>query len=604
MDQTKEIPKVLLLQKPNSEEESAAWARLLKALRAFAQPEAKERAETVTVTELQSLTQEWNHVFLDLRLVDLPSFSTLALPNVTLVRKEAFSWHTPDSRKLMLSTLKQYPCLLLEQLPATDFVRIAHLLMAPKRLAGVVPLMEKGALILGEKVQSLDNIGTLLDKLGLYLERLEGFTLGSRVNDLRQVLSASLHEAMRQAQKVEANYPTVSFQVGASKNKLVVNMRFPRGDLPTEDLALLALDGRNLYWQQMWLCGDLMMVTHHTQYDEIELMFMIGSAGARNLQQFRSFLFRTSERSNKKENLLAPPQNYDFHVLSELRLKEQQAVATDLDENLGDIDFGSLPESVVKKIAKLSEECTYYKESAEKRSAVTKSLQETLAHQGKELNKKRNDIIRLMKAAETQNERAHKKISELEKRIEQLAAVATQGNANKDNGAAALLQANVTKLEIALRAAENEKVQLNEKALNEAKKVTVYENKYSALYKELSSKDKEIGELKSNLLKLKKEKSTKSNDANPSAAASAATEGLAAKLKETEAREAALKQELRKISFKMENHEKNVKAIQSEALEKSKLMEQKLQGAKTKELELMKKIEELSGALKKASKAA
>jgi hypothetical protein len=61
---------------------------------------------------------------------------------------------------------------------------------------------------------------------------------------------------------------------------------------------------------------------------------------------------------------------------------------------------------------------------------------------------------------------------------------------------------------------------------------------------------------------------------------------------------------VKKLSFKVESQEKNLRVIQNDATEKQRMLDQKLRAAKNKEVELLKRIEELTTSLKKASKVA
>jgi len=603
MDQAKELHNVLLIQQTNKETENEGWARLAKAFKGLAATETQTRELPISFKELSTLCQTYSQVFLDLSFAENLSIDS-QLPNLTLIGKSSFPWNEPESRRKLLPILARHSCLLLDQIPTTDLIRIMHLYLNPKRLAGVTPLLEKGAVIVGEKVQSLDQTGTLLDKLTTYLERVEGFELKERLMDLRQVLSGVLTKSFKHASEATNLYPTVDFQVGASKSKIVVNIRFPRGSLSIYDISLQSIDGRDLFWQQLWQCSDLLMATHHLQYDEIELMLLLNQASRPNLQSFRSFLSKTSERSLKKDNLLIAPASFDFQILSDIRLKDQEKVTATLEKNSDQIDLGSLPEEVVKKIEILSEQSAFLKEQNDRQGSLLREAQIKFAQVAKELSQKRGEVVRISKATELQQEAFRSKIAELEKQLETTKNAKVNQATTVDAASANNLNEAISKLETSLRAAENEKNQFAERASNEQKKVSAYEQKYSALYKELSIKDKEIIDLKATVLKIKKESTANATSAAATGAKDAASEANTAKIKEFEAREGVLKQELRKVMFKLENQEKNVKFIQTEAGEKTKLLEQKLQGAKTKEVELLKKIDELSAALKKASKAA
>lgn len=605
MDQAKKIPKVLLLRQTYSEEESGTWLRLFKALKGFAQAEIEIRDEPLNPQDIQEISASFDHVIVDLALIDAAAFGDQTLPNLIFAAKDTFEWDNPDFRARVMPVLKRHPSLMLEQLSAGDLIRVLHLQFMPKRLAGVVPVMEKGSVIVAEKIQSTDGIGTLIDKLCLYFGRTENFGLKERLPDLRQVLSALLLEAYQRAKTTGSEYPTVDFQVGMNKGKIAVNLRFPRGNLAMEEIPELAMNGLDPLWHQAWACSDLLLLTEHTQYDELELMMLFVAPKRRGHSEFRSFLVKKSDRSSKKENLFSSSQNYDFHVLSDIRLKEKEEFHFEAQEEGLDLDLNSLPVEVVEKMANLSRESLFLRDQALKKDDLLRDAHSKIVQMNKSLGQKQNELVRLTKSSAMKLEVLQRKVNELEKAL-------AKASETKLPSAAAIAEGNlateaketITRLEQSLRASENEKNQLNERANREQKKVAVLEQKYTTLYRDIGVKDKELSELKAQLIKLKKEASTGAAEAKAAAASSGAQDNASAKLKESEAREFALKQELRKLAFKVENNEKNVKAIQQEAAEKSKLLEQKLQAAKAKELELIKKVEDLSALLKKASKAA
>jgi hypothetical protein len=558
MDQAKK-PKVLILKASEDE----AWDRLAKAL-GFAHLETKT-VQSLSSDDLASFCRDWDQVFADLSLV-LPDISE---PNLTLVSPKPFDRSPP--REDLAAQLSKRSCLVIGGMRSSDLVRILHLYLSHKRLPGAIPLLEKGSVLLGEKIQSLVSLGALLDKLTCYLESLEDFGLRNRIPDLRQVLSGLLTKAFFHAIEAGKSYPTIDFQVGVNKGKLVVNMRFPRGTLPLEELPTLVLGGSDLFWQQIWACSDLLLLTHHRPYDELEAMILVNQEQPIPFSAFRSFLLKKTDQGSKKEDLLYPPSNFDFRLLSSIKVRGQTVLPLLSLDSAEEVDLGALPEPVLKKLTSLDEKIQTLHRSEQKKERILKALQSKNTELTKELAKAKAAAV------------AAKSSTETEQSVQDASGLSE-----------ALL-----KMEASLRAVENEKNQVSERAANEQRKLALMENKYSALYKDIAAKDKEIKDLKSTVAKLRKDDLSKMSVVSMSA-----NEGAESKLKELESRELLLKQEVRKLAFKLDNHEKNVKAIQAESTEKSKLMEQKLQAAKAKELELLKRLDELSSALKKASKVA
>ncbi|RZA05085.1 MAG: hypothetical protein EOP11_13625 [Proteobacteria bacterium] len=598
---------VLLLHRSFQGEEAEAWLRFTKALKTLGPLEVREVSEAA-YEELFLEASGYAHVFLDLALADYAKLAANPIPNLSLVNRDAFVWNKPRVRELMAPAFLSHSCFLLEDLPAADLVRTLYLFLAPKRLVGVTPLLEKGSIVVAEKVQALETIGNLSDRLNQYLAEIDGFTLKNRLFDLRLALSALMAEALQRARESGQPYPTVDFQVGAAKARAVINLRFPRGNLAISKLTTFCLEGEDAAWSQIWERSDFLQITHHLQHDEVEVMLVINRAQSCPAGTFRSFLLKKIERSVKRENLMVAPQNFEFRQLSQVRINQAEQALQNISLEESGIDLGNLPLEVVSRLAKLEQEADFLREQLKKKDALVKDAVAKITEANKEVSRKRNDLLRTAKAKEAEAESFGRKIIALEKRLE--ISTAAQGSMANARENAAVTPSGVpeamAKLETGIKAAENEKTQLLEKLNREEKKVTAFEQKYSALYKDLTQKDKELNELKAMLVKARKEQSAAlAAAASASGGAGASNiDTLNAKVKDAETREAASKQELRKMSFKIENNEKNVKAIQAESVEKIKLLEQKLQGAKTKEVELLRKLDELSAALKKASKAA
>ncbi|WP_214294231.1 hypothetical protein, partial [Escherichia coli] len=82
---------------------------------------------------------------------------------LTLLRKDSFSWNSPQARETYQGILLKHPCFLIEDLAVSDLVRLMHCYLFPKRSSGISQLMEKGSLILGEKLYDLASVGLLID---------------------------------------------------------------------------------------------------------------------------------------------------------------------------------------------------------------------------------------------------------------------------------------------------------------------------------------------------------------------------------------------------------------------------------------------------------
>lgn len=605
MNQAREKPKTLLLRKRLAEgastDSSAQWAKLGKALKTFTDFDELELEEHESV-DLLSRKEGYDHLFLDSDLTPWSSLESQPMPDLTIVFNGTLSWNELEVRSTRLKTLVRHPCLALEALETADLVRVLHLYLMPKRLGGITPIMEKGSLIVGEKVMDPHNVGVTMDRLSAYLDFVEGLELKTRIPDLRQALSALLFEGLRSSALSKVAYPYVDFQASASKAKFGINMRFPRGNIIFDRLIEQTLSGQNLFWHQVWQCSDVTVITYHQQHEELEVTLVLCSPEHSSESRLKSLLYKSCEQSARKENLLEAPVNFVFKVLSDIRTHEsEQVFISESNSDLSEIDFGALPENVGKKIKQLDEQCRDLNEQLEKKDSMMQDALRKAQQANRDLGTKRSEVIRILRASEIKAEAADKKILDLESRLEVMKKEAAEQSAGKTSSGQVPGYETLSKLEAMLRLSESEKGQLRETILHEQKRVSLFEQKYSHLYKEISVKEREINDLKSTFAKMRKDQANKQNSQTASGDIG---DRSPEKQKDAEDRELSYKQELRKLTFKLESQEKNTKAIQNEAAEKFKMLDVKLKAAKAKEIELLKKIEELTNSLKKAVKAA
>lgn len=594
MEEGRKKPKILLLQAAGSVG-SAAFARLSKALKTFT--DLEERSSPNALPDASALPEGYSHVFVDTAMAAPATWPRgPARENVTLVQGTGGSG-APDATTSFLT---------LDGISAGDLVRILHLYLVPFRQAGVAPVMEKGSVILGEKLMDMHNVGLYLDRVAAYFGQVDKFALEQRVPDLRQVLSALLFEAYRNAKLTEALHPAVDFQLSASAGKIAVNLRFPAAGLDVDALRASILAGEDLFWTQAWQCSDLLLLTYHVQHDELEVLLALFHPERPPRSQGRSLLFRRLSHSARKGNLLVAPESYAFKLVSEIRAKETTAilVATgDADTALGEVELGGLPPEVLQKIRRINEEADKLRDQVRTKEALLQEASTRYHETSRELNMKRGEVIRAGKLLEAEAQKYEKRIRELETRISDLRRAQHEKTAaDREQLASAVPTDSVRQLENLLRAAENERAQLRETIANEKRKATIIEQKYSALFRDNAQKERELLELKASVMKFRKDAAqAKAQTQDAPGAVDAAA--LLSKLKEAEDRELHQKMELRKLQYKVDSHEKGFKAVQNEAGEKLRLLDQKLKEAKAREMELLRKIEELTGNLKKAKAA-
>lgn len=496
-----------------------------------------------------------------------------------------------------------FPTLNLSNFEEQDLQRILTVYLLPKRFTGVTTLLEKGSMLYGEKIQNANSIGTCLDKLSAHLQRINGFKLSKRILEFRQTLLAPIFLSLENMRTDNITY--AEFQVGANSRKILVNIRVPISEESVENYLEELKGSKNIYWQQIRESADLKIAIFHSQYKEIELLLGWYSAEEKG-RKSSSFLWKESIKSLKREELSRPVDDYSFQLISDIRIQDESD-KIDLQLASESIDILALPEKIVRLLEKLKIDNTKLSDEIERNKESEKESKRQIIQLQKICSDKENLATSTTKNIEIQAKNYKLKISDLESQIDSLKTQYKINYQQQNELTADKNSKNETtaKLEQSIRSLENEKSQIHEKYLNEQKKFSLLEQKYNNLFKDSMKKDKDILDLRSETLKLKKESDQKSKeDGNGKNATGAIEAGGTTKIKDLELKELKLKQELKKALFKIESQEKGVKAHQQEFADKLKLMEQKLQAAKTKEIDLLKKIEELSVSLKKASKAA
>jgi len=599
MEEAREKPKILLLKSSLTDDPTGAsaeaWARLSKALKTFT--DLEERELDAAPTPLSGVGK-FDHVFLDAALAPWKELRENAVPQLCLVQPSTFAWAEPAARAARLEVLASHPLLVFGDFSATDLVRVLHLYLMPKRLAGVTPLMSKGTTILGEKVMEPNAVGMLLDRVSTFLEKVDDFRLRARVPDFRQVLSALLIEGLRHAREKGVTYPFVDFQLAAAPEKLALNLRFPRGNLSLGKLRRDVLAGTSLFWHQIWLCSDYLLVTHHLAQDEFEVMALLCRPERNEVVNFRSFLTKEASGRQRRDDLLSAPGGFRFALISEITAKDIGDVELfDRDENFDETQLAELPEAIVQKIRQLNEVARVKTDHLRRKDQQVQELTVKNRQLTQDLNERRKEIIKLTQTREMNDETAEKKIRELELAVSR--APAESAPTPREKAAATSNQELVTRLEGMLRAAENEKSQLKEGTANEQRRASMLEQKYAQLYKDLAAREREITELRAAIGKFRKEAEKPSR-----LPAAEEKKDAIAKMRELEERDSTQRQDIKRLAYKIESQEKQLKVQQNEIAEKQKLFDQKLKAAKAKEVELLRRIEELSANLKKAGKAA
>jgi hypothetical protein len=609
--------KVVLIRKDGGDEK--AVSRLQKTLVAFADVTEISVPNWDDLSAHEVKCAEAQAVFLELSL--LPKNGTpeifSSLPKHVTVFQTAF----PTEKELAESpTLKNLllirDSLFLDQLSTPDLLRFLHLYLLPKRQGGITTLMEKGAVVLSEKIQNIDHVGEILDRLVQYFQaQLPSLT--ARLHDLRQMATGLFHEGFLRAKEANQPYPTLDFQVSASREKIAFLLRFPMGKIEPLLLKEKIFTGENYALHLAWKSSDYFLVTEYKDLKEFEITAILQGTTEYQPQRIPSLLYAAKEHGSTAENLLAAPKNYRFSLISELAYKRLDAnkytVTSSVQDLENELDGEKLTEKLKLKVQQMEQERSHLHELVQNREGAFRDIQVRLNKANMEVVQKRNEMLRILKDSEATVHQYKLKLAEMERRTafakETLSEAQTKAKENDHSGAI------IRRLEGTIKTLEREKTAVQEKVVQEQKRFALLELKFRDLHKDLGEKDKQISDIKMSLIKAEQTIASKpqKNDAKAEAKAAAAAaapganaadKDLATKLKETETREHNLKQEVKKLMFKAEQAEKNSKVVQTESGEKAKLLERKLEAAKTKEIELLKKIDELNTLLKKATKVA
>ena len=548
--------------------------------------------------ELAQLESSWDHLFVDASVLDPEALRGVAPGKITLLLPES------SSTAALIPDAVRFPLFSQQNFPTTDTVRFLYLYLQPKRLAGVTALSEKGSVVVGEKLQSLSALGSLADKACAYLEQLDGFELKGRLLDLRVVLPALVIEAFRSTEREKSEFSAVDFQLSASAHRMAINLRFPAGGISSEELRELILSGRSLAWRQAWECSDQFVILEHEMHRELEVFAVLHRTERTPGILGKTLLFRKLPRSGRKENYLESPDGFQFQILSEIRLRQLESVEDEasIDELAHGIDFGSMPEATANKVKEILEGSRKQTEELAYKDSVILRSQERNLELDKALTAKRAELINLGKVRERETYQHEKELKELrrllraQERAEQAATVAADAKAAKNTDIPETLR----KLELALQASEERVRRITEDLKKSDKNVTLLENRLKDAHEELRKRTEEVFNLKAINVNLRNKEPPKQVAPVEDLKAKAELEG---KVKAAEEKALNLAKENRRLQYKVDTNEKNVKAIQEASLEKNKLMEAKLAEAKTKEVELRKRIEDLTAMLKKAKVA-
>ena len=542
MKEGSQKPKILLLRSSKSST-SQGWTKLSKALNALAVCEELERS-FFDPNEIAVSCEAYDHLFIDTELASWGAFSDIKMSNICLIAENSFRWTDLSIRAERIEALALHPIFVLTNQSTGDLYRGLHLYLFSKRLIGITPLFERGAIILAEKIMDETNIGIQLDRIINFLKTKTEFKLKNRFGDLRQVLTAVLLEGLRCATEKGVNYPFVDFQLGVCDTKLGINIRFPFASTDLNNLIRDILNFENYFLSQTWVFSDFFSIIHHEVENEIEISLAISDQIQNRNINFRTLLFKRSPSSSIKENLLSNPKNYKFFLISELEHQTRDSE----EEN-------DLP-----------------------------SLQSSLKNENQNV-----DTLTISKTEDA-------KIRSLEAEITSLKALLKNRINPKNESLPKDLLEKISTLESSVRSLESEKQSTLQAFSSEQKKSAFLEMRCAQLFKTIANKDREIIEFKGNQEKFKRDLVAENE--------SKSLEKISESKEQNQSeQENTSKLEMEKLNLKLSKQEEHLKLIQEEARQTVKVLEKKLNESKQKEFELLKKLDSLNSLLKKSSRA-
>lgn len=587
------------------------YQRLVKALSAFAdvQEFSFADASAFSLGAFLAQTGDTQATFIDRELIaNAPDTKP---PGVTLFSKSALPLKQLLTQENNVVTC--IPCISIQNIPLPDLMRICLSFVMKKFIPGVINLVDKGSLIAAEKIDSMGSVGKTIDDIVQFIEE-ERPTLSHRCLDLHHMIMGLTGEALLHSREAKKEYASVDIQISVTNDKAVFTLRFPMGELNFEQLPKLILSTNNLPWFHAWQGADILSLTEFTQFKELEVKAILFSSTRRSeTPSYQSLLFQSTDMPLKSNNLLSSPKNYTFSLISDLQ-KNKSARKRAQDDSEDQIQDNEAPKEVLidpttkLKIVQLESSVKALQSQLEQKDAQVKLGLASVTEAKASLSQKRNELMKQLKEKDNNVITLQKQIDEFERKL-----------ASADRKIAELSQGNATATQrttaaTSLKTVELEKQQLTESLEIEKKKTSMVEAKFQQLKLDLTNKDKEIIELKQSVEKHKKDvhkvaSAAAETQANAKKeAAVAKNQGqekeLQAKIRELVGKEDAYKLEIKKLTFKLENAEKASKGAHGESADKIKLLEKKLEEAKSKEIELTKKVDELSQAAKKQAKAA
>lgn len=574
--------KIFLVLGPGDE----AQARLQKALSAFAELIVTESEDKEEIANLFLASGPVQNVFcLNSKFEMLQT--TFAESNCILFATQDIPLEQTRTANKHFS---KYPCLLIQALPTVEIMRICFALIAPKSSSGITHFFEKGAIVVAEKVQSLNTLGEILDRANKFILQERPGLVG-RLLEIRQVLTSLIYESFAQSAKAGVSYPTVDLQFVANPEKFAFTLRFPSAGLSADQLKDSILGAKNFAWFMAWQASDIFFINEFTKTNEIEVKALLFSGRAYGEPSYRTLSVKSFANNEQSGSLLAPIKNFQFKTIMELsrdQLAQGDVPSGGATESTGDADLDAMPPAARAKIIQLESNIKQLHQQIERRVQQTQKGTELITKVKSQMVKQKGDFVIKEKESEKERARLKREIATIASRLDETKEKLKEQERAQENQ-------DLKKLNERLEKYEKENQKLQRELELEKLKLTESGEDEKRSKSAMEGKEKEIKELRDSIAEYKKEtQDAKAELAEVARKLEKAESDLKAALKkndrESDSKDSALKQEVKSLKFKIEQIEKSKAA---ELAEKVKSYEKKLEAAKQKEQELVKKIESL-----------
>lgn len=586
-------PKILLLHRGDDE----SLARLQKALSAFSELLVPDCSIVTASTHLQN-TSDLSAIFCCSKLATAEPAELLGV-NIPVFLFSTEDISLEQLRSDTSTPLVQLPCILIKNIPTIEIMRVCYNLVLPRSGGGITHFFEKGATVLVEKIQSLNTIGEILDKASVYIWQ-ERKQLVSRLVEIRQVVTSLVYEAYAQSTKANFPYPTVDIQLVANPEKFAFTLRFPANGATATALKQSILSAKNFTWYMAWQASDLFMINEYSGANEIEVKVLLYAGRTYNEPSYRSIAVRNFSERGVATSLLAPLKNYEFKTIAELG-KDTLAVTSEISA-LSTDELSALPPAARARINQLEANIKQLNTQIERRVKQTQKGSELLSEVRGKIAKQKGEMVIAAREHQKEKTKLERSVSALEEKIEEY-----KNDTSLQEAAKSIK--NMEDISKKLEALESEKNELKSKLEMEKLKLEESEEKIKRHATTIDVKNKEVAEYRTMLAEKKQDILTLKGQISAleravQKAESDSKAGQKMNSRGAESKDASSKQELKALKFKLEHAEKTHLAKVNDANEKVKMLEKKLDAAKQKELELIRKIQQLTADARKLGKDA